>query len=131
MSESFGPLVVRNDNSLHHASLADTSRSDDLAVMSKWVRYDLFRQVKFVYKPQKDLDVNGMLFKLFEYKCAKSLAGLKYYTGNDPEYRSLYLKSLWNEATQKKNNLIMDSLNARRSCIYSAILNRFNGKYVL
>lgn len=103
-------------------------RSEDLAILSCWVRKELFAQVKFLYNPDVDLRINGKLFKLFLGHCKDRLVGLKLSVNSGSEYRRLYVESIWTEATSKKRNLVTDGLNARRSSVYSASQNRFTGK---
>jgi hypothetical protein len=107
------------------------SRSEDLAVLTRWVKSELFDVVKFLYNPENDLKIDGTLFNLFVRDCRDRLVGLKDRTGSsaaNKEYRRMYVESLWNEATRKKNNIIADGLSARRSSIYSSMQNRFIGK---
>jgi len=103
----------------------------DLAIISNWVRQELFRSVKFVYEPEKDCVVDGSLFKQYIKSCASKLIGMQVHSQRSKEYKILYLKNLWGDATQRKNNLVMDGLNARRSGIYSAMQNRFTGKSIV
>jgi hypothetical protein len=72
--------------------------------------------------------VNGMIYRKFLYDCKNRLVGLKLAAEKSSDYRERYVQSLWNEATRKKCNLVTNGLNARRSSIYSATQNRFNGK---
>ena len=72
--------------------------------------------------------VGGMLFNMFLRDCKGRLVGLKLNANRNSEYKMMYAESLWTEATRKKRNLVADGLNARRSSIYSATQNRFNGK---
>lgn len=102
-------------------------RSEDLVILARWVRKELFTRVKFLYNPDVDLRLDKALFKMFVRDCKDRLVGLKLNAGNSSEYRRLYVESLWTEATKKKCNLVADGLNARRSSIYSAMQNRFTG----
>ena len=103
-------------------------RSDDLIIISRWARKELFAQVKFLYNADVDLCVGGTLFNMFLRDCKDRLVGLKINANRNTEYRRLYIKSLWMEATRnKRQNLVAEGLNARRSSIYSATQNRFNG----
>ena len=103
-------------------------RSDDLIIISRWARKELFAQVKFLYNADVDLRVGGTLFNMFLRDCKDRLVGLKINANRNTEYRRLYIESLWMEATRKKQNLVAEGLNARRSSIYSATQNRFSGK---
>jgi hypothetical protein len=102
---------------------------EDMAILSRWVRSELFDNVKFLYNTEIDLRGDGDLFNMFLFHCLGRLVGLKNYQGEEnSEYRTLYLSSLWSEATKKKYNVIADGLASRRSSIYSAMSNRFTGK---
>ena len=108
---------------------SDTNgRKEDLLIISQWVRKELFVNVKFLYQPDEDLAVNGQIYKKFRHDCKDRLVGLKLAARKSQDYRENYVKSLWNEATRKKCNLVANGLNARRSSIYSATQNRFSGK---
>jgi len=103
-------------------------RKEDLLIISQWVRKELFVYVKFLYKPEDDLAMGGEIYRKFRYDCKDRLVGLKMAASKSQEYRESYVKSLWNEATRKKCNVVTNGINARRSSIYSATQNRFNGK---
>lgn len=103
-------------------------RKEDLLIIAQWVRKELFVYVKFLYKPEEDLAIDGQIYRKFRLDCKDRLVGLKLAASKSQAYRESYVKSLWNEATRKKNNLFTSGLNARRSSIYSATQNRFNGK---
>ena len=106
-------------------------RTEDLSVLSRWVRGELFDQVKFLYSAENDLKINGLLYKMFVRDCRERLMGLKEQGGQrGSEYRTLYyVQSIWTEATRKKCNIVTDGLNARRSAIYTAMQNRFIGMH--
>ena len=113
---------------IDHQTPQVDGRCDDLLILSRWVRKELFAQVKFLYNPEVDLRVGGMLFNMFLRDCKGRLVGLKLNANRNSEYKMMYAESLWTEATRRKRNLVADGLNARRSSIYSATQNRFNGK---
>jgi hypothetical protein len=103
-------------------------RIEDMATLSRWVRAELFDNVKFLYNVEIDLRVDGELYNMFLHHCLGRLVGLKKYQGaGNSEYRKLYVSSLWSDATKKKYNVIADGLASRRSSIYSAMSNRFTG----
>lgn len=107
----------------------EDGRSDDLLILSAWVKKDLFNQVKFLYELDEDLAVNGQIYNKFLLECKDRLVGLKIRERETSEYRRRYCESLWNHATRKKGNLVTRGLNARRSSIYSGTQNRFHGKF--
>jgi len=103
-------------------------RDEDLLIISTWVRKELFNQVKFLYRAEEDLAVDGHIYRKFLLDCKDRLVGLKIREGEPNEYRHRYCQSLWNHATRKKTNLVTRGINARRSSIYSGTQNRFHGK---
>lgn len=107
-------------------------QSDNLAIISQWVKKDLFKKVKFVWHPEEDLKIreDGKLYQWFIKTCSARLLGMKPYASTPQSYRDMYLENLWTVATKKRKNLIIDGLNSRRSCIYSAMQNRFNGMVI-
>lgn len=104
-------------------------QTQDLAILSRWVKGELFDTVKFIYNNDIDLKVNGTLFKMFIRDCRNRLFGLKSINPGNQIYRRAYVEKLWTEATKRRSNLITDGLSSRRSGIYSAMQNRFRGKW--
>jgi hypothetical protein len=103
-------------------------RTEDLTVLSRWVKGELFDQVKFLYSAENDLKINGLLYKMFVRDCRERLVGLKGQGGQrGSEYRTLYVQSIWTEGTKKKCNIVTDGLATRRGGIYTAMQNRFTG----
>ena len=100
---------------------------DDLIILSRWVKKEMFIKVKFLYNLEKDLRIDGAIYNMFLMDCKDRLVGLKLYADKSPDYKKLYVGALWNRATKKRRNLIADGLNTRRSSIYSATQNRFTG----
>jgi hypothetical protein len=100
---------------------------DDLIILSRWVKKEMFIKVKFLYNLEKDLRIDGAIYNMFLMDCKDRLVGLKLYADKSPDYKKLYVQALWNRATKKRRNLIADGLNTRRSSIYSATQNRFTG----
>ena len=110
-------------------SVQKDHRSEDLAIISRWVKSEVFDTVKFLYKPEKDLAIKGQLYNKYIQDCRQRLIGLKVEGSENQAYRWMYVNSLWNEATRKGNNLIANDLSSRRSAVYSAMQNRFIGKF--
>lgn len=104
-----------------------TVAQEDLEIMSQWVRTDLFDKVKFLYNPEKDLQVNGALYKLFITNCKERLVGLRGPHAT-AEYRRMYVELLWQEGNKKRRHVVANGLTSRRSSVYSAMQNRFVGK---
>lgn len=103
-------------------------KTEDLAILSSWVKKELFDTVKFIFEPEVDLVEKGPIYNLFVKDCKSRLVGLKLIEESNQALRWLYVKSLWNEATRRKKNLVADGLNAKRSTTYSAMKNGFIGK---
>lgn len=103
-------------------------REEDLEIISRWVKSELFDTVKFIYKPEKDLAIKGQVYNKYIHDCRHRLIGLKVEGAENQAYRQMYVKSLWNEATTKGNNMVANDLSSRRSAVYSAMQNRFVGK---
>jgi len=105
----------------------EDGRSDDLLILSAWVKKDLFNQVKFLYELDEDLAVNGQIYNKFLLECKDRLVGLKIRERETSEYRRRYCESLWNHATRNKGNLVTRGLNVQRSSIiYSGTQKRFH-----
>ena len=102
-------------------------KTEDLDVLATWVKKELFKKVKFLYDANKDLRLNGELYCHFVRCCKEKLVGLK---GTEAvgEYRRLYVELLWQEANQKRRNLVGNGLPMRRSSVCSGMQNQFVGK---
>jgi hypothetical protein len=118
-------LNLADPNNVHE----NQGMSDDLIILSRWVKKELFVKVKFLYNIDKDLMIDGFIYNMFLFDCKDRLVGLKLNAGTGTARRTQYVWALWNQATKKRRNLIADGLNTRRSSIYSASQNRFTGKY--
>ena len=101
---------------------------EDLNVLTRWVKTNLFEKVKFLYNPDRELQVNGVLYNLFLNDCKGILRGLKTPMATGGEYWRLYVGLLWQEASNKKRNIIANGLTIRRTSVYAAMQNRFVGK---
>ena len=106
---------------------------EDLELVAQWTKEELFDKVRFLYNQEHDLRADGPLQKLFIRNCKRRLVGIRQATGGTKEdrlcYERLYINMLWAEANKKKRNLIAVGLTVRRSSVYSAMQNRFVGKY--
>ena len=100
----------------------------DLETLKNWVKDDLFQTQKFVFEPQKELEAGGQLHRKFVLACEDRLIGVKK-PGNNREQRKLYLHMLWTKANVPKTNYVMNGLQNRRSSVYTAMYNRFMGKW--
>jgi hypothetical protein len=120
--------LPENNNEEGQRPVKKDHRSEDLAIISRWVKSELFDTVKFLYKPERDLAIKGQLYNKYIQDCRQRLIGLKVEGSENQAYRRMYVNSLWNEATMKRNNLVANDLSSRRSAVYSAMQNRFIGK---
>jgi hypothetical protein len=104
-----GLLALTNTETETNVPSKPRVEKEDLVLLSNWAKVDLFEKVKFLYNPEKDLQINGRLFKLFVNDCKDRLVGLK---GPQAvgEYRRMYVELLWQEANQKKKNIVNSSL---------------------
>lgn len=98
----------------------------DIRMMQRWVKVDLFKGVKFLYRGKDDLKIDGNIYKLFCAQCAPSFLGIKAASDN-PMAAHLYTEKVWELAT--KRNLISNTLALRRSGVYTVMQNRFMGKH--
>jgi hypothetical protein len=133
MSQGADNEAVGNETGINALSTAAQSRSTkptveqmDLLLVTQWARVDLFEKVKFLYNQEKDLEVGGMLYKLFVNDCKDRLMGLKGPLAIG-EYRRIYVELLWQEANKKKSNLVANGLTIRSSSVYATMQNRFVG----
>ena len=85
--------------------------------------------MKFLYNLEKDLQVNGKLYKLFVANCRERLVGLRSPLATG-EYRRMYVELLWQEANKKRRNMVANGSTAKRSSVYLAMQNRFVGKSI-
>lgn len=124
-------MVDHQTNTMHAVNIGAVGEisvlQDDLNLLTKWVKTDLFEKVKFLYNQERELQVNGVLYNLFVNECKGRMQGLKgpLATG---EYRTMYVQLLWQEANKRKRNIIANGLTCRRSSVYAAMQNRFIGK---
>jgi hypothetical protein len=96
---------------------------EDLKLISKWVKDDIFVFYKFLL--EKDLEApKGCIYVAFEKQCKERLSGWR--AAKDDMTKQFYAKIAWE--TAKKQNLVASSLNLRRSGVYTVMYNRFTGK---
>ena len=94
--------------------------------LSNWVKKELFEKVKFFYDADIKLHINGEVYCHFVRSCKDRLIGLKGVEAGG-EYRRLYVELLWQEANQKRRNLVANGLTMRKSSVYSGMQNQFVG----
>ena len=117
------------DDELTHIGVQTDGLTEDLLILAKWVKRELFVRVKFLYNQEKDLRIGGSLYNLFVLQCKGRLVGMKVHSGRSEDFKDKYIKAVWSRGTNKKKNLVTEGLNTRRSGVYSATQNRFTGKF--
>jgi hypothetical protein len=117
-----------DDELYTHIGVQTDGLTEDLLILAKWVKKELFVRVKFLYNQEKDLQIGGYLYNLFVSQCKGRLVGMKVHAGRSEDFKDKYIKAVWSRGTNKKKNLVTEGLNTRRSGVYSATQNRFTGK---
>ena len=97
----------------------------DYEVMERWVKTGFFTKVKFIPNPEREMGINGSVYKRFVKACKKDLAGLN---NLSEESGRMYMEMLWQEANRPKRRLVMEAMSSCRTTIYSAQCNRFDCK---
>jgi hypothetical protein len=98
---------------------------EDLRRISKWVKEDLYRGCKFIYRGKDDLDVSGNIYQWYKAECGPKLRGYKQAEGEQD--RHSYLSKAWRVAA--KQNTVNNGLALRRGGVYTVMQNRFMGTY--
>jgi hypothetical protein len=112
----------------HNAIITQHSEAD-LLLVAKWARDELFKSCKFLYRGKAELEQTGMVYELFEKECMDSLPGVIAAQAIGEPYKHVYVKMIWDVA--KDRHIVSHALCLRRSCVYTVMQNRFNGKKVL
>lgn len=102
---------------------------DDLRQIAKWAKDVLFKTCKFLYRGKEELESTGIVFQKFEEDCMNSLQGVKAAEIIGTPYKHVYVKVIWDLARERR--ILSQALSLRRSCVYTVMQNRFNGKSVL
>jgi hypothetical protein len=98
---------------------------EDVKILAKWAREELFNNIKFLYRGKEDLEPRGMVFELFVKQCSQKLRGLGAAQENGEESTETYLRLVWAMAAKKQT--LGAALSLRRRCVYTVMQNRFNG----
>ena len=75
--------------------------SEDLTILSRWVKRELLVKVKFLYNPETNLMIDGKIYNMFLLDCKDRLVGLKLIATSDSDRRRRYAHALWNQAPKK------------------------------
>jgi hypothetical protein len=114
--------------------------NQDLTEIRKWARNELYMKVKFLYRGEDELDStktseknskgasekNGKVYRLYVKECQEKLPGVVTSKSIGPEYNLIYTQLLWQRATNE--SIIRKALSSGRSCSYTSMQNRFDGK---
>jgi len=93
----------------------------DTAVVTTYVKEDMYYGVKFLYDPRKDLAIGGAIFNHFRKLCKEKLEGLKKY--QNKREKDLYLRYLWKHALDAR--VQQEALAVKRSSVYTVMQNKF------
>ena len=102
----------------------EKQRRHDLEVVVRYVKEDLFANVKFIYDPKLDLAVGGRIYQDHKTKCCSQL-------GTDLQttaHRDLHLKGVWTDALTKHTQ--KNALAQKRSAVHTVMQNKFSGESV-
>ena len=94
---------------------------DDIEVVVKYVKNDLYEKVKFIYDPKVDLAVNGLIYTHYKSKCSGVLGNRTV----GPEAKETYLQNVWTTAMTR--NVQKNALAMKRSAVYTVMQNKFSG----
>jgi len=97
----------------------------DTAIVSTYVKEDMYYGVKFLYDPRKDLAVGEDIFNHFRRTCIQRLEGVKNYESK--REKELYLRYLWKHAIDER--VQQESLAVKRSSVYTVMQNKFFCKW--
>ena len=97
-------------------------KRDDLEVVIKYVKNELFAKVKFIYDPKVDLAVGGKIYTDYESKCKDVIGG----RGLTAETHETYMESVWTAALTE--HIQKNALAQKRSAVYTVMQNKFSGK---
>ena len=100
-------------------------KREDLEIVIKYVKNDLFAKVKFIYDPKVDLAVGGKIYSDYERKCKNLIGG----RGLTAESHETYMEAVWTAAMTK--HIQKNGLAQKRSAVYTVMQNKFSGMLVL
>ncbi len=100
-------------------------RRDDLEVVIKYVKNDLFAKVKFIHDPKVDLAVmGGKIHKNYKRRCSDQIGG----QGLSTEGHDTHMESIWTMAMTK--HMQKNALAQKRSAVHTVMQNKFGGEWV-
>jgi hypothetical protein len=124
-------LTTMENRNPNHLSppLVDRFISDDLEKVEVWTKNVLFRSVKFLMDPKKDLQTGKSIFRYFEKTCGPTLKGVLCAPPdvNERLYKDMYIERVWSTANGKNKNVVSGALSMKRSSVVATMANRFYG----
>jgi hypothetical protein len=99
-------------------------KKDELEVVIKYIKDDLFAKVKFIYDPEVDLAVGGKIYADYKRKCGDQIGGI----GLSAAGHDTYMEAVWTSAMTK--HIQKNALAQKRSAVYTVMQNKFSGKSV-
>jgi hypothetical protein len=99
-------------------------KKDELEVVIKYIKDDLFAKVKFIYDPEVDLAVGGKIYADYKRKCGDQIGGI----GLSAAGHDTYMEAVWTSAMTK--HIQKNALAQKRSAVYTVMKNKFAGKSV-
>jgi hypothetical protein len=122
-----GQAQKRNEEAMNMLAsiVVSKQKRDDLEVVIKCVKDDLFEKVKFIYDAKVDLAVEGKIYADYKRKC-KNRMGLHLATGE--RTHDTYMEAVWSDAMTK--HVQRNALAQKRSAVYTVMQNKFSGEWV-
>lgn len=103
---------------------SNKQKRDDLEVVIKYIKDDLFAKVKFIYDPEVDLAVGGKIYTDYKRKCKDQIGS----QGLSTVSHDTYMEAVWTSAMIK--HIQKNALAQKRSAVYTVMQNKFSGKSV-
>jgi hypothetical protein len=103
----------------------EKQEKEDLALIVKYIKNDLYPKVKFIYNARDDLAVTGRIYRNFLSTCKDRIGG----PGLTAQHHKDYMARLWAEG--RTNHLQKNALAAKRSAVYTVMQNKFSGKFFI
>jgi hypothetical protein len=96
-------------------------KAEDLDLIVRYVKKNLFPKVKLIYDQKVDLIVGGHIYKDFKHKCNDRVRSWSL----TEENRDIYIEALWTTSVTK--HLQKSALSQKRSAVYTVMQNKCSG----
>ena len=93
----------------------------EFVIISKYIKHDLFRKIKFVYDNTDDWKIGGDIYKNYIEVCGDTMGNCSL----TAETRVAYLQRVWKDAC--KNRIQNKALLQKRSAVYTVMQTKFQG----